>query len=123
MIEKKRRQAYLGSRMHFIRSMYNNQLKKDGFSLLNLPRMVKDNSGMVVDTEDGKSIFLESRLAVIYKGNSNNITFLNKNKNFTPIDKNGFYDPGGISWSGGMASQRMGDLLPFEYEDPRSRKP
>ena len=122
-VEKRRRQAYLGSRMHFIRSLYNDRLKKDGFSLLNLARKAKDNSGMVVDRENGRSIFMESRLAVIYKGRSNSITFLDKNKKFTSIDKNGFYDPGGISWSGGMASQRMGDLLPFEYEDPRSRKP
>lgn len=122
-VEKKRRQAYLGSRMHFIRSMYNNQLKKDGFSLLNLAHVAKDNSGVVVDTEDGKSIFLETRLAVIYKGNNKNITFLDKNKDFTLIAKNGFYDPSGISWSGGMASQRIGDLLPFEYEDPGLGKP
>jgi hypothetical protein len=122
-VEKRRREAYLGSRMHFIRSLYNDQLSREGYTLLNLAPGSKDNSGLVVDRENGRSIFMKSPLAVVYKGNSRNLTFLDKNKDFTFIDKNGFYDPNGISWSGDMASQRMGDLLPFEYQDPRSRKP
>ena len=122
-VEKRRREAYLGSRMHFIRSLYNDQLTKEGYSFLNLPRKTQDYSGLVVDRENGRSIYLKSRLAVMYKGNSRGVTFLDRNQDFTFIDKNGFYDPNGISWSGAMASQRMGDLLPFEYKDSRNRKP
>jgi hypothetical protein len=122
-VEKRRRQAYLGSRMHFIRSLYNDELKKEGFSLMTLGPSQQDYSGLVVDTEHGRSIFLKSRLAVVYRGNDKGITFLDKNKDFTDIDKNGFYDPDGIRWSGAMAGQRIGDLLPFEYDDPRNRKP
>lgn len=122
-VEKRRRDAYLGSRMHFIRSLYNDQLRKDGYTLLNLAGKAQDNSGLVVDGEKGRSIFMKSRLAVIYKGNSRSLTFLDKTQDFTFIDKNGFYDPNGISWSGAMAGQRMGDLLPFEYKDPRHREP
>ncbi|MEJ7693387.1 carboxypeptidase-like regulatory domain-containing protein [Daejeonella sp.] len=122
-VERKRREAYLGSRMHFIRSLYNDRLREDGYNLLNLSREKADNSGMVVYTESGRSLFIKSRLAVIYKGNQRTTTFLDKTKDFTFIAKNGFYDPGGIVWSGSMANQRMGDLLPFEYEDSRNRKP
>lgn len=115
--------VYLGSRMHFIRSLYNDQLKQEGYSFLNLPRKTQEYSGLVVDRENGRSIYLKSRLAVIYKGNSRDVTFLDRIQDFTFIDKNGFYDPNGISWSGAMAGQRMGDLLPFEYKDSRNSKP
>ncbi len=122
-VERKRREAYLGSRMHFIRSLYNDQLRQEGFMIMNLAGKSPDYSGLVVDQENGRSIFMKSRLAIVYKDYSKGLTFLDKNKNFTYIDKNGFYDPTGISWSGAMAGQRMGDLLPFEYVDPRNRKP
>lgn len=121
-VEKKRKEAYLGSRMHFIRSLYESRLRQEGFSLLKFSSAPEDYSGLVVDREDGRSIFLKSRIAVVYKGNGAAVTFLDKNKDFTPISKNGFYDPIGISWSGAMANQRMGDLLPFEYILPGNRK-
>ncbi len=121
-VEKKRKEAYLGSRMHFIRSLYKNRLRQEGFSVLKLGHGDKDNTGLVVDTEDGKSIFMKSRLAIIYKGFNKNVTFLDKVKDFTFIDKNGFYDPSGVTWSGVMANQRVGDLLPFEYDSSRSEK-
>jgi hypothetical protein len=34
----------------------------------------------------------------------------------THTDKNGFFEPLGISWHGEMSKQRTGDLLPFEYK-------
>jgi len=121
-VEKKRKEAYLGSRMHFIRSLYDDRLRQEGYSLLKFSNAPEDYSGLVVDREDGRSIFLKSRIAVVFKGNSAAVTFLDKNKDFTFIGKNGFYDPTGITWSGTMANQRMGDLLPFEYILPGNRK-
>lgn len=122
-VEKKRRAAYLGSRMHFIRSLYNDRLNKEGFTLLNMFQKEQDFSGLVVDGENGRSLFMKTRLAVVYKGNQGALSFIDKNKDFTVIDKSGFYDPSGITWSGIMANQRIGDLLPFEYIDPRNGKP
>ncbi|MES3018265.1 MAG: carboxypeptidase-like regulatory domain-containing protein [Bacteroidota bacterium] len=121
-VEKRRRDAYLGSRMHFIRSLYNDRMKQEGYTLVNFSRQTQDYSGLVVDTEQGRSIFMKSRLAVFYKGDYGDLTFLDKNKDFTVITKSGFYDPTGITWSGHMANQRMGDLLPFEYDYSRSGK-
>jgi hypothetical protein len=31
------------------------------------------------------------------------------------FEKDGFYDPIGVEFSGEMSKQRIGDLLPFEY--------
>lgn len=120
-VEKKRKQAYFGSRMHFIRALYEDRLTKEGFRLLNMFDRDQDFSGLVVDGEKGRSIFMKSRLVVIYKANQGALTFLDKNKDFTRIDKSGYHDPMGITWSGSMANQRMADLLPFEYQ-PDARK-
>ncbi len=121
-VESRRRAAYLGSRMHFIRALYNNQLAKEGFELIHVGTKPGINSQVVVESKFGKGIFIESRLGVIYRKNLRGVSFLDKVKDFTFIDKNGFYDPAGLTWSGKMAAQRMGDLLPFEYIDERSKK-
>ena len=31
------------------------------------------------------------------------------------FDKQGYFDPLGISWTGEMARQRIADLLPYDY--------
>jgi hypothetical protein len=31
------------------------------------------------------------------------------------FEKDGYYDPTGVAFSGEMSKQRIGDLLPFEY--------
>jgi hypothetical protein len=31
------------------------------------------------------------------------------------FEKNGYYDPTGVDFSGYMSKKRIGDLLPFEY--------
>lgn len=95
-VERRRREVYLGSRMHFIRSLYHDRLSKEGFSLLNMFQKEQDFNGLVVDDENGRSIALKSRLAIVYKGNHGALTFLDKNKDFTIIDKSGFYDPAGL---------------------------
>lgn len=36
--------------------------------------------------------------------------------NCIEIDKNGYYNPDEISWSGSMSKKRIGDLLPFDFQ-------
>lgn len=35
------------------------------------------------------------------------------------IEKNGYYNPKEISWSGSISKKRVGDQLPYDYEFPR----
>lgn len=121
-VERRRREAYLGSRMHFIRSLYHGRIQQEGYTVLDYSAKDRDPIGLVVDDQNSRGIIIKSRLAVIYKGETRTITYLDKKKDFTFIDKNGFYDPAGIMWSGGMANQRIGDLLPFEYVDLQGQK-
>lgn len=36
-------------------------------------------------------------------------------RKFVYFDKNGYFDPSGIMWSGELARQRIADWLPYEY--------
>ena len=113
-VEKKRKEAYLGSRMHFIRALYNDRLNAEGYKIRDSLNKRVNYRELVVATPEGKNILMRSSLAVFYARNGS-VTVLNKKQDFTYIDKSGFYDPNGISWAGDMGDQRMGDLLPFEY--------
>jgi hypothetical protein len=43
-------------------------------------------------------------------------TYILVEKDSVLLNKDGVLDPLGISWHGEMARQRIGDLLPLEYE-------
>ena len=42
-------------------------------------------------------------------------TTMNIKKDSVYFEKDGFYDPFGVVFSGEMSDRRIGDLLPFEY--------
>jgi hypothetical protein len=130
-IERARQATYLGSQMHFVRSLWNNELKKEGFNIYygNLPttytatRVLLQNAetqmltydSIVTAHNNNKYIHLAARpLHIEYKGKA---SFLYKNEaaNEVIINNNGYSDPAGLVWLGFMGSQRIGDALPLEY--------
>lgn len=115
-VKNKRKQAYLGSRMHFVRSMYNETIQEEGFVIQSESNTNLPIKRLVTEIQGRKHISIPSRVAVIYRRQFYNGTYIRRQKRLTYIEKNGFYDPQGLTWSGAMANQRMADLLPFEYE-------
>jgi hypothetical protein len=116
-IEKARAEAYLGSRMHFIRSLWNNELSRNGFEIYG-NNILKNKVGyddIVVNIDGQKYLRLVETLRIIYKGK---VSFLYKNEAQKDIymDKEGYNDPIGLDWGGYIATQRAGDLLPLEYK-------
>ena len=113
--ERKRKEAYLGSRMHFFRSLWNNDLHEAGFKVQNLY-----NENLKIDKivfqEDSLTKFLKypEVLGICYHEGlpSSYIIFKRNQVNFA---KNGYFDPSALSWQGIMATQRMADCLPYEY--------
>ena len=111
--EKKRINTFLGSRMHFFRSLWSNELQSNKF-------IVKNSNGQVlsykniVNKDSSNKAFLNftENLIIDYYSNLSAINFL---KNEVFFDKNGYFDPTGINWIGEMAKQRVADLLPYEY--------
>jgi hypothetical protein len=123
-VEKRRRNAYLGSRMHFFRLLYLGNLHHRGRNITALSDSVtiptifliySDNNGKsIVFKKDSISGYLRysGNLLVKYKRMSSTINIKNDSVYF---EKYGFYDPFSVDFTGDMSNRRIGDLLPFEY--------
>ena len=116
-MERARESAYLGSRMHFIRSLWNNELAKNGFEIYgnNILKNKVGYNDLVVTVDGQKYIRLKETIKIIYKGK---ISYLYKNESQKDIyiDKEGYNDPIGLDWGGAIGAQRAADLLPLEYK-------
>lgn len=113
-ILKARNSAYIGSRMHFIRSLLRNSLVDEDFSIYD-----KDNYwpryDEIVKTHGNQTyIKLKGQLTIIHSGNTTILESGKETKEFV-IDYNGYFDPKIGSWSGYMSQQRVNQLLPFEF--------
>jgi hypothetical protein len=80
--------------------------------------LVINNPKDFVQKKDSISAFIRGKgdLKVIAKGKTGYQFTLTLNKDFVYFDKDGYFDPDGIDFSGQMTEQRIGDLLPFEYQ-------
>ena len=125
-VEERRKSAYFGSRMHFFRSLYignliqrgeysislsDNNLFSTGFSISSKTPI---NSDSFVIKKDSLSGYLknEGELSVTYKWMN---TLINVKWDSVYFEKDGYYDPISVDFSGYMSKQRIGYLLPFEY--------
>ena len=112
----KREQTYTGSKMHFFRALWNNDLADQGFSLKDIGEGAPQYSNIVLQPDSIKK-YLKFRGMLGIKDNlrmtTSWITFLKEQVFF---DQKGYYDPFAVSWDGAMARQRVGDLLPYEYK-------
>lgn len=114
--ERKRFSTYVGSRMHFFRSLWENNLDQAGFIVTD-PSVSKLTYDRIVTQTDSLSKYItypEKLLVIYYSGFQQGIIEMIKDS--VNFDKDGFFDPLGILWEGKMAEKRIGDLLPFEYK-------
>jgi len=115
IFEIRRKLAYLGSRMHFFRSLWENDLDSVKFIVKNPADENLSYNNLVIQ-EDSLIKYLQypEELGICYHTSlpSTYIIFLEEEVYF---DKNGYFDPTGISWQGEMARRRIADWLPYEY--------
>ena len=115
VFERKRKYTYLGSRMHFFRALWANDLNSAGFTIRNSANETLKYDKIVIQG-DGHNKYLRSRgdLGICYftRIPSSYVIILRDNVYF---DASGYVDPSGVAWEGQMAKQRIADLLPFEY--------
>lgn len=116
LYERKRRNAYLGSRMHFIRALWANSLDQEGFAIMDQAGRKLNYNGLIVE-EDSLNKFLNyyGKLVIYYQTNEPLGTIKLKEEAIF-LDKNGYFDPYGIIWEGNISRQRIGDWLPYEFE-------
>jgi hypothetical protein len=120
---KRRKNAYLGSRMHLFRALWENKLDSSSFVITD-SLGTKLTAGDLVystinnDTIDQEKFLINKGSLKIYYKNSGNSSMAIMNQEYELIffDKRGYFNPKGIIWKGTLARQRIADLLPFEYD-------
>jgi hypothetical protein len=115
LYERKRKEAYLGSRLHFFRSLWTDNLNSAGFTVKNSSNETLSSQKIVVQADNRiRYLRYPGGLCIAYysKNPSSFIVFLKDKVYFTA---NGYSDPSGISWEGEMAKKRIADQLPFDY--------
>lgn len=117
--QNRRKSVFLGSRMHFFRELWADNIDSSGF-------LVKSRSNKVllydnlVGTGDGMKKFLrsdEDPLWITYYSLLGG-TLFHFEKDSVAFDRDGWYDALGISITGEMSRLRVGDWLPYEYSLP-----
>lgn len=114
-LEKRRKYVYLGSRMQFFRELWANNLKSAGFFTLDSTFAILKYNKIVIQTDSlDKYLKKIGYLGVAYSSRfpTSQIVFL---KELVFFDKNGYFDPAGISWEGELSKQRIADWLPYDY--------
>lgn len=108
-----REKAYYGSRAHFIRTLYSNELDGTGYEITDLFYNTLKISDIVF-MDDNQQRFIKSvgKININYHRLSSSID-LTGNPIF--FNEAGYFDPNEIIWSGDMGNQRMADWLPYEY--------
>lgn len=113
--EKRRRMAYLGSRMQLFRSLWNIDLDSAGFTLKNTRNNKLTYDSLVIQT-DSSTKYLNRKgivnIAYLSKWNDTQIKILRDSVYF---DRFGYFDTYSIIWEGVMSKQRIADMLPFDY--------
>jgi hypothetical protein len=120
--ENNRLRTYLGSKMHFIRSLWQNKLVEEGFKVVNNKRKFTANDLVTqkigVDNRSRKYLNYPGKLPVKLdikwlpgKVESN----IDIETWYIFIDETGYFNGSGLVWYGEMAKQNIADWLPFEY--------
>jgi hypothetical protein len=115
LYESRRKQAYLGSRMHFFRALWENDLESAGFTIKNNGNININYKNFIIQTDSlTKHFIYHGRLGIDdHMGFTTSwITFV---KDYVSFDKRGYFDPFAISWDGAMSIKRIADWLPYEY--------
>jgi len=114
---KNRENAYKGSVQHFMRSLFNKNLKTEGYWIFYDKFRVDEWSYFKVeDVEDSdfKSVKLDTKVSILFNKEVQSEIQLEVDKFF--IDTYGNYTPiVGVYFSGAIGSQRVGDTLPSDY--------
>jgi len=121
LYELKRKDSYLGSRMHFFRMLWADDLESAGFKVKNSSKMNLTYNDIVVHSftnspnDHKKFLKYTKTLSVFYDTRFTTIDFLTEKVYF---DKDGYFDQTVVSlrWEGDMLEKRVGDMLPYTYK-------
>jgi hypothetical protein len=129
-ILKARDEAYYGSRMHFIRSLWADKLKENHFSLddgFTYKDIITNLHGkkfialtMPLKINGKSTILMRSvQIGINYKSQESTLKQI-ENDVESFITANGIYETD-LVWGGEMGSERVNKLLPVEFEPTNSQ--
>jgi hypothetical protein len=109
----RRKRAYMGSRMHFFRALWADDLYSTKYEINNLSGdTLFFNDIVILSSMDTKFLNYPENLVIHY---SEKWSQLNFNSEFVYFARDGYFDPTGIRWVGELGKKRIGDTLPYEY--------
>jgi hypothetical protein len=115
IMERRRKSAYLGSRMHFFRELWADNLDSSGFLVRNLKNNILFYPDLVVQSENGRKYIKTEEAMIISYYSKYGGSRLSLVKDSVFFDRDGFYDALGITVWGEMGRLRLADWLPYEY--------
>lgn len=119
-IKRNREAAYDGSRMQLIRALWHRYTSKLGFELFKqITTPITEDDIIVTDKLQQKFIKLPYKVTITHGDKS--LTTIQADGISTYIDSDGYYGKG-IEWWGTLSYQRIGDLLPYEYQSEKEYK-
>jgi len=124
----KRLSTYYGSKLHFLRSLYRNDLTRQGYSVNNngKPLAYYEMVRYKLSTDPA-----QTKRYIHYSGSfpdTLTISWLPGKaesgmelfRDYIYFDATGYFRGPGIIWHGEMARQGIADLLPYEYQPPET---
>ncbi len=118
--ENRRKDTFLGSRMHFFRALWANELTTAGFIIKNSANKYLSYKDIVFEEDCNlgdslktckKYLKCPENLQIKYSSGLSDVNILTPKVRF---DKDGNFDLG-LEWGGEMLTKRVGDMLPSEY--------
>jgi hypothetical protein len=114
LYQRRRNLVYRGSTTEFIRKLWSESLKSSGYTLRDYTTgdLMTCQDVVMKDAEGQKYLKYPGELEIQYSEYISTMKLLEPE---VRIDRDGFFDPSAIQWSGRMAISRMADFLPYEY--------
>ncbi|MFC2151090.1 carboxypeptidase-like regulatory domain-containing protein [Bacteroidota bacterium] len=112
LVQKNREYVYRGSRMHFLRSLWVNELFENNFRIVDSKnKRVRYKDIIIEDENHNKFIKYKGSLRVYYHEIESKLII----SKLIYFDKKGNFSLEGIWWTGAMGERRISDWLPSDY--------
>ena len=114
-VGNERMRVYTGSRMHFFRELWANNLNESGFVLTDSAKQVFSYADLVTVGDDKKKYLSCNKQLNIDFYLTDEISKLVFLQDRVYFDSTGYFDASAVSWEGRMVGQRIGEELPYEF--------
>jgi hypothetical protein len=121
VFENRRMSAYMGSRMQFMRELWNNNLDSSGFVISDTDNKKYSYDDLVYQRDTLTKHFRKSGLLNIAYFSKVPRTIFTVSKDSVAFTRNGNFDGSAIEWAGEMSRQRIADQLPYEYSPSKKK--